>query len=431
MDWFSRFRNPWGPMGALSRIAFLDRLGLGGQGEVWLARDRLLSRLVTVKKVDTQSEAASLNTLRSLRARVDVAHPAIPTVFAVIPDGRKTWLVGEFVKGLPLTELIDELSPESVYLIAKDLISALGCLERLGLVHGDLSPNNVVVDVSGQVRLLDFESCSRVGEPLTAGATPGFSSPERHSRKVSLPTSDTWSVGALIIWLITQSVPTVIYDDARKAVAVDVHEGRAGAAMLSDLLNLASSATRIEPDLRPSACDLQQTLKLSYRWLEPLSRSDLSSLVQQRTPSVPVPKTVFDFPEDGAAPSGKIGLIWAVPLAVVAVLGMAAYQPVHSYSLRIDTAALSPTTALPSTFGESWLSTTLNAELPASWTQAQAANSEHIALSVACDRGICELLLEHQPEDATCRHHSPIVNTADDRVWHAAISDLARAISSE
>ena len=45
-------------MGTLRRIAFLDRLGLGGQGEVWLARDRLLSRLVTVKKVDTQSEAA-------------------------------------------------------------------------------------------------------------------------------------------------------------------------------------------------------------------------------------------------------------------------------------------------------------------------------------------------------------------------------------
>ena len=41
------------------------------------------------------------------------------------------------------------------------------------------------------------------------------------------------------------------------------------------------------------------------------------------------------------------------------------------------------------------------------------------------------LKLMHHPEDATCRHHSPIVNTADDRVWHAAISDLARAISSE
>ena len=147
--------------------------------------------------------------MRSLQARVDVAHPAIPTVFAVIPDGRKTWLVGEFVKGLPLSELVDELSPESIYLIARDLLSALGCLERLGLVHGDLSPNNVVVDVNGQVRLLDFESCSRVGQPLSDSATIGFSAPERYSRRVSLPTIDTWSVGALIIWLITQAAPSM------------------------------------------------------------------------------------------------------------------------------------------------------------------------------------------------------------------------------
>ena len=104
MSWLSRFKGPWGPLGSLRRMAFLEHLGLGGQGDVWLARDRLLSRLVTVKKVDT-ADAASQGTLRSLQARVDVAHPAIPTVFAVMPDGRKTWLVGEFVKGLSLIHI--------------------------------------------------------------------------------------------------------------------------------------------------------------------------------------------------------------------------------------------------------------------------------------------------------------------------------------
>ena len=136
MSWLTRFKGPWEPLGSLRRMAFLEQLGLGRQVDVRLARDRLLSRLVTVKKSDT-ADAASQGTLRSLQARVDVAHPAIPTVFAVIPDGRKTWLVGEFVKGLPLSELVDELSPESIYLIARDLLSTLGCLERLGLVHGD------------------------------------------------------------------------------------------------------------------------------------------------------------------------------------------------------------------------------------------------------------------------------------------------------
>ena len=134
MSWLSRLKGPLGAIGFVGGAwPFMEYLGLGGQGDVWLARDRLLSRLATVKKVDTLRMRPRKGTLRSLQARVDVAHPAIPTVFAVIPDERKTWLVGEFVKGLPLSELVDELSPENIYLIARDLLSALGCLGATGL----------------------------------------------------------------------------------------------------------------------------------------------------------------------------------------------------------------------------------------------------------------------------------------------------------
>ena len=87
----------------------------------------------------------------------------------------------------------------------------------------------------------------------------------------------------------------MVYDDARKPVSVEVNEGRNRADMLSDLLNLAVAASRIDPDLRPSATDLQHKLKLSYRWLEPLSRTNLATVVQTRTPREPLPKTVFDF----------------------------------------------------------------------------------------------------------------------------------------
>ncbi|MCH1445808.1 MAG: protein kinase [Luminiphilus sp.] len=430
MSWLSRFKALGGRLGSLRRMAFLDHLGLGGQGEVLLARDRLFSRLVTVKKVEV-ADASSRGTLRSLQARVDVTHPAIPTVFAVIPDGRNAWLVGEFVKGLPLSEIVAELSPESIYLIARDLLSAIGCLERLGLVHGDFSPNNVVVDVNGQVRLLDFESCSRVGQPLFATATIGFSAPERHTRKVSLPTIDTWSVGALIIWLITQAAPSVVYDEARKPVSVEFNEGRNRADMLSDLLNLAVAATRIDPDLRPSATDLQQKLKLSYRWLEPLSRTNLATVVQTRTPRAPLPKTVFDFPEWQGERQAWSSLKWSLPVAALTVLSLAAYQPVHSYSLSLDTSDVSPATALPSSFDDHWVRGAFNTSLPSAWTQTQAANSEEISMAINCDRGVCELLLEHLPEESVCLHHSAVINTDDERVWRAAFTDLARALSIE
>ena len=431
MRWFKWLKTPWLSADTHAPMTFLNRLGLGGQGEVWLARDRLLSRLVTVKRVDSLLDAQSEDILKSLQARVDSVHPAIPTVFAVIPDGRKTWLVGEFVQGVPLIDLLEELSPESIYLISRDLISVLTCLERLGLVHGDLSPNNIVVDVHGQVRLLDFEACSRVGEPQSAAVTVGFAAPERPTQRASLPTADTWSAGAVIIWLITKAAPTVVLDDQRTAVAVEMSQQNARADMLSDLLNVAAAATRIDPSLRPGALDLEHKLKLSYRWLEPLSRASLSRLVQRRLPPEPTPENVFDFPHWAGSQSQGRGRRWLLVGALLTVLSLAAYQPKHRYSLHVDTARVSPATVLPSAFNSQWVRTVFKDSLPQSWIQTQATNSDSISMDISCARGICELLVQHEGAGPHCLHHSSVINTSDDRVWLAALTKLARSLSAE
>ena len=431
MRWFKWLKAPWLSPNTHAPMTFLSRLGLGGQGEVWLARDRLLSRLVTVKRVDSLLDAKSKDTLKSLQARVDAVHPAIPTVFAVIPDGRKTWLVGEFVQGVPLIDLLDELSPESIYMISRDLISALTCLERLGLVHGDLSPNNIVVDVHGQVRLLDFEACSRVGEPQSAAATLGFAAPERSTQHTSLPAADTWSAGAVITWLITKAAPTIVLDDQRKAVAVEMSQQRAQVDMLSDLLNVAVAATRIDPSLRPGPLDLQHKLKLSYRWLEPLSRASLARLVQHRSPSEPTAETIFDFPHWAVAQSRGRVWRWLLAGALLTVLGLAAYQPAHRYSLDVDTARVSPATVLPSAFNSGWVRTVFKDSLPQSWTHTQAENSDLISMDISCARGVCELLVQHEGAGPDCLHHSSVINTPDDRVWRAALTELARSLSAE
>jgi serine/threonine protein kinase len=431
MKWLHWLRSPSGSLIIFRRMTFLDRLGLGGQGDVWLARDRLLRRLVTVKQVDRVDEDSSAAKLNSLQARVNAAHPAIPTVFAVIPDGSKTWLIGEYVKGVTLTELVEELSPESIYLIAKDLLSALSCLERLGLVHGDLSPANVVVDVNGQVRLLDFESCSRVGEPLSAEATYGFSAPERHERKISLPMVDTWSIGALIIWLITGEAPSVIHDDSDKAAGVEVNERFPRAEMLSDLLNLGVAAARADPELRPSANDLQHKLRLAYRWLEPVNRSNLAELVKQRAPKASPSRTVFDFPDVTERASSVNILQWVTPAVLMTLLALAFYQPAHSYSLDIRTGRISSATTLPPAFDNRWIANAFKTALPTTWTHTQATNSELISVDVHCDRGVCELIAEHSVGSKGCLHHSAVLDTSDDRVWRAALTELARALSIE
>ena len=275
-------------VGTPDRLKLIERLGFGGQAEVWLARDQMLERFVTVKKVrafKTFEEGDEDERLNSLRARAEMEHPAIPTLFGVIPHGEQSWLVSEYVEGVALSELLGELSPESIYAVAKDLLSVLRCLERLSLVHGDLSPNNIVIDRNGQVRLLDFESCSRIGEELSSTSTIGFSAPERHARKVGLPSVDTWSVGAILIWLVTQRTPEIVFDDAKRPISVTIGPAMPATDVLGDVINIAAAATRLDPSLRPLTTDLEERLSLSYRWLDPVNRSALEMLVRSRSPS--------------------------------------------------------------------------------------------------------------------------------------------------
>ena len=272
-------------IGAPDRLTLLERLGVGGQAEVWLARDQMLGRFVTVKKIRAlkgYDGDAEDDRLQSLRVRAEMDHPAIPTLFGVIPNGDQSWLVSEYIEGVALSELLGELSPESIYAVAKDLLSTLRCLERLSLVHGDLSPNNIVIDCNGQVRLLDFESCSRIGVELSSTSTIGFSAPERHARRAGLPTVDIWSVGAILIWLVTQRTPEIVLDDAKQPVSVTIGPATPATDTLGDVINIAAAATRLDPGLRPSIVDLEERLALSYRWLEPVNRSALEALVRCR-----------------------------------------------------------------------------------------------------------------------------------------------------
>ena len=86
MSWLSRFKAPWGPLGSLRRMAFMEHLGLGGQGDVWLARDRLLSRLVTVKKWTLR--------MRPHRGRCEAFRRALMSLIQPFPPSLRSYPMG-------------------------------------------------------------------------------------------------------------------------------------------------------------------------------------------------------------------------------------------------------------------------------------------------------------------------------------------------
>src|SRR6185436_14813539 len=142
----------------------LERLGLGGMGEVYRAEDLRLRRAVALKTLrpDTDGDDATARLLAEARAASALNHPHIAVVYeighAAIGADELTFIAMEYVEGTTLAALAAEsrLDLDVVLGIFEQIADALAEAERLGIVHRDLKPANVMVTPSGRVKVLDF-----------------------------------------------------------------------------------------------------------------------------------------------------------------------------------------------------------------------------------------------------------------------------------
>jgi eukaryotic-like serine/threonine-protein kinase len=188
-------------------------LGQGGMGTVWLATDLVLERQVAVKEVTfplhvTEEERAVLRerTMREARAAGQLEHPHVTTVYDVVEEGGKPWLVMKHVSARSLQEIIEErgpLPPAEVARIGLDVLDALGAAHALGIVHRDVKPANVLVGPDGSGCLTDFGIATTTGDSslTTQGAligSPSYMAPERAHGDEPRPPVDLWSLGATL-----------------------------------------------------------------------------------------------------------------------------------------------------------------------------------------------------------------------------------------
>jgi serine/threonine protein kinase len=195
------------------RYALGEVLGQGGMGTVWLATDRVLERQVALKEVTfpmhvTEEERAVLRerTMREARAAGRLEHPHVTTVYDVVEEGGKPWLVMKHVAARSLQEIIEErgpLPPAEVARIGLHVLDALGAAHALGIVHRDVKPANVLVGPDGSGCLTDFGIATTTGDSslTTHGAligSPSYMAPERAHGDEPRPPVDLWSLGATL-----------------------------------------------------------------------------------------------------------------------------------------------------------------------------------------------------------------------------------------
>ena len=165
----------------LGPYEILDRLGAGGMGEVWLAKDTRLGRQVAVKVLPHEFAADPERLARfeqEARAAAALNHPHIAAVFDVgeapAADGEGTthFIVQEYLQGQTLRELIDDgrIPLRRALALTSEIAQALKAAHRAGIVHRDLKPENVFVTEDGHAKVLDF-GLAKLTE-VTAGSGP-------------------------------------------------------------------------------------------------------------------------------------------------------------------------------------------------------------------------------------------------------------------
>lgn len=201
------------------RLTLLHELGAGGQGAVHAAR--LGERLVAVKRLRAGASAEGLHD--EARVALHIVHPNVVRTLEVLERDGELLLVMEYVPGLPLAELAEaasrtgELAPVAVAagIIAQaldGLAAAHSAVDEAGVgldvVHRDLSPDNLMVDGAGQVRVLDFGIARARGrrQPTTEAGTVkgklGYLAPEQLYGDATAR-SDLWALGVVLWELLT------------------------------------------------------------------------------------------------------------------------------------------------------------------------------------------------------------------------------------
>jgi eukaryotic-like serine/threonine-protein kinase len=196
------------------------RLGSGGMGSVWQARDLLLGRRVAVKLVSDAGGGVGGGVggtderlRREARAVGALAHPGVARLYDFCDTAEHTYLVMELAEGESLAVQLagGRIAPERAVDIAAQCAEALDAAHRAWVVHRDVKPSNIMLTPRG-VKLVDFGIASTAGDgALTAVGrvlgTAAYLAPERATGRPATPATDLYALGVVLYQMLAGDLP--------------------------------------------------------------------------------------------------------------------------------------------------------------------------------------------------------------------------------
>jgi serine/threonine protein kinase/Flp pilus assembly protein TadD len=200
------------------RYQIIEELGKGGMGKVYKAHDTKINEKIALKLIKPEVAADKKTIERfsnELKFARKIRHNNVCQMFDLNEEKGTHYITMEYVRGEDLKKLVrkmGQLSVGQVIPLAKQVCDGLAEAHRLGVVHRDLKPQNIMVDEEGNARIMDFGIArSIIGKGITGAGvmigTPEYMSPEQAEVKEVDQRSDIYSLGVILYELVTGRVP--------------------------------------------------------------------------------------------------------------------------------------------------------------------------------------------------------------------------------
>ncbi len=236
--------------------AFVRQLGRGSFGEVVLARQAVVDRLVAIKRLSGASLLDPDSVQRFRREGMALAaarHPNVVQVYDLRQSGPTWLLIMEYVAGATLRAHIqhDDLPPQARWAVLTQLAEAVATAHERGVLHRDIKPGNVIVATTGQAKLADF-GLARLADPWafrtmhpSIGGTRGYLAPEVLAGRQPTAAADTFAFAVLAHATLSGRRPS-------QDEALPLTDGPSGRALLAALAD--------DPGDRPTMAELARVL---------------------------------------------------------------------------------------------------------------------------------------------------------------------------